>query len=250
MEIRMIENKPRVNGEPVFWSHLEELRQRLIFCLVVVAFLSVGCYFFSDSLLLFLLLPLQKISQKAYFFSPYDAFVIKLQLTFWSALFLSVPLIFAEIWLFTAPGLYRKEKTIFLSVLFSSVLLFLIGVCISIFLVIPVTVQFFLSFASPPLTPLISVEKYLSFVVWMALSFGLAFVAPVFLVGLVKLGILNVKQLSRMRRYVVVGIFVFAAVITPSPDPFSQCILAIPLWLLFEASLVIASSMKRKKPCN
>lgn len=222
------------------WIHLEELRRRILFCLGILFLLSVVCYFQSDSLLSFLLKPLESASQKAYFFSPYDAFLVKLKITFWSAFLLVIPLFLTEAWLFVAPGLYAKEKKIFLISLISSLALFLSGVWISIKIVIPTTIHFFLGFSSADLAPLISIEKYLGLVIWMSASFGLAFVTPVVLVGLVKLRVLSVKNLKSARRYVVVGIFILAAIITPTPDPLSQCLLAIPLIVLFEASIWIA----------
>ncbi len=222
-----------------FWDHLEEFRKRLIVSITAVFLASFVCYFFSGRILSFLVKPLTALAQKAYFLSPYDAFLIKLQVSFWSGLLVAAPLLLTETWLFVAPGLYAKEKKAFLFLLFSSLVLFLFGLAIAFFAVIPVTLRFFLGFSTAELSPLISIEQYLSFVVWMGLAFGLAFEMPLFLIGLVKFGILQIKKLEEMRRYIVVGIFIFSAVVTPSPDPLSQCLLAVPLWILFEVSLVI-----------
>ena len=231
----------------VFWAHLEELRKRLIFCILTVSVLAVACYFFSSEILSFLTRPLSSISQKAYFLSPYDAFVVKLQISFWTAVFLASPLLLTEVWLFIAPGLYEKEKRFFSIFLLTSIVLFLIGLSLGVFFVVPATLNFFLAFSTPELQPLISIDKYLSMVAWMALAFGLASETPIFLVGLVRFKVLSLDQLKSMRKYVIVGIFVFAAVVTPSPDPFSQCLLAIPLWLLFELSLIATRFLERSK---
>ena len=232
--------KPEIEEKDrTFWNHLEELRKRLIISVVSVFVTSFVCYFFSGRIISFLTAPLAALAQKAYFLSPYDAFLIKLQVSFWGGVFLSAPLLLTETWLFIAPGLYAKERKAFLFLLFSSVALFLLGLSLAFFAVIPVTLRFFLGFSTPELSPLISIEKYLGFVIWMGLAFGLAFETPLFLVGLVKFGILEIEQLQKMRRYIIVGIFIFSAVVTPSPDPLSQCLLAVPLWILFEASLVI-----------
>lgn len=230
------------------WSHLEELRKRLLISVLVVAVFSVIAYFFSDQILNFILKPLSNLSHKAYFISPYDAFVVKLQVAFWAALFLAAPLLLTQIWLFVAPGLYHREKKLFLLLALSSVVLFVAGLSAAFFIVIPATMEFFLSFGTSTLEPLISIEKYFSFIVWMGLSFSLAFQTPIFLVGLVKLGIVELETLKSVRRSVVVVVFIISAVITPSPDPFSQCLLALPLWLLYEASLLIASFPRRAKP--
>lgn len=228
------------------WDHVDELRNRLLLTITFLILVSAGCYFFSDAILQFITSPLQKLSQKVYFTSPYDAFVIKLQVSFWSALFITSPLLFTEFWFFIAPGLYQKEKKVFLAILLPVIALFIAGSVLAIFFVVPAALSFFLSFSNSVMQPLLSVEKYFSFVVWMALSFGIAFQMPVLLVGLVWLGILKSDQLKLLRRYLIVIIFIFAAVVTPSPDPFSQCALAVPLWILFEISLLVSRSVERK----
>ncbi len=229
------------------WDHVDELRNRLLLTIFVLIAASVGCYFFSDTILLVITSPLEKLSQKVYFTSPYDAFVIKLQVSFWSAIFITSPLLLTEFWFFIAPGLYKKERAVFLMILFPVIVLFLTGVALSLFWIVPAALSFFLSFSSPVLQPLLSVEKYFNFVVWMSLSFGIAFQMPVLLVGLVHLGVLKSGQLQSLRKYAIVVIFIFAAVVTPSPDPFSQCALAVPLWILFEISLLVSRLVDRKR---
>ncbi len=227
-----------------FLNHLEELRKRIIFSIIFLAVLSIFSYFFSNQILSFLIRPVSSVAQKIYYLSPYDAFVVKLQVAFWSGIFLASPLLLTEAWLFIAPGLYVRERKFFFLFIIISIVLFFLGLSIAIFAVIPTTIQFFLSFSTPELLPLISVDQYLSFYVWMALAFGLAFEAPIFLVGLVRFGIVQLDYLKSMRRYVIVGIFVFSAIVTPSPDPFSQCLLAFPLWILFEISLFFSGFLK------
>ena len=236
-----------VRKDNTFWDHLEELRERLIFSLIVVVLLSVACYLKSDQILNHLTKPLALLSQKTYFLSPYDAFVVKLQVSFWGAVLLSMPVFLTELWLFVAPGLYQREKAVFLNLIFASVFLFLLGLALAFFAVIPATVRFFLGFSTAELVPMISIGQYLNFAIGMALAFGLAFETPVLLIGFVKFGLLKADQLSAARAYTVVVIFVFAAIVTPSPDPFSQCALAIPLWILFEISLLIARAINWKK---
>ncbi len=239
---------PANTSEPqgAFTDHLEELRKRLLWSVGVFVLAALSCYTFSDLVLEFLIRPLHEVSQKVYFLSPFDAFLVRLQATFWSALFFVSPFFFTELWLFVAPGLYDREKRIFLTVLLSSVTLFLMGGAIAIFFVIPATVRFFLGFSTPSLEPLLSVERYLSFTAWMATGFGFMFQVPVALIGLVQLGVLRTEQIARFRRCLIAGIFIFSALITPSPDPFSQCLLALPLWLLFETSLLIAALLEKR----
>ena len=233
-------------ADETLWLHLAELRKRAIFSLLVLTVLSIVSYFFSNQILEFLIRPISSISQKVYYGSPYGAFLVKLQISFWTGLFLTSPLLLAETLLFIKPGLYQREKKFFSLFLLVSISLFLFGVALAAFAVIPATINFFLGFSTPNLLPLISINQYLGFYVWSVMAFGLAFETPIFLVGLVWFGVIELQTLKSLRRQVIVGIFIFAAVITPSPDPFSQCLLAIPMWLLFEASLIISGFARRR----
>ena len=231
----------------VFVSHFDELRKRLFFSISILMVTVIFSYFFSDAIISFLTRPLSQLSQKTYFLSPYDAFLVKLQVAFWAGVFLASPVLFREIWLFVAPGLYRRERKMLVFLLFSSLILLVAGLATAFFAVVPTTMRFFLKFSTNELVPLISISEYLNFVVWTGIAFGVAFEIPLFLIGLVKLGVLEVKQLARARPYLIVLIFVFAAIATPSPDPLSQCLLAIPLWILFEASLIISRATPTKR---
>src|SRR3989338_6530866 len=147
MAVEYKQPKVEEKGE-AFWNHLEEFRKRLIFSILAVFLASFVCYFFSDRILSFLIKPLTTLAQKAYFLSPYDAFLIKLQVSFWSGVLVTAPLLLTETWLFVAPGLYAKEKKAFLFLLFASFGLFLLGLAIAFFAVIPVTLRFFLGFST------------------------------------------------------------------------------------------------------
>lgn len=229
-----------------FWEHLEELRKRLLFCIAFVFVGSIVIYFSSsETIFSFVARPLTSLSQKIYFLSPYEAFMVKLQVAFWGGFFLSVPLLVAEAWLFIAPGLYSNERKTFLALLAASLLLFAGGASLAFFAVVPATMRFFLGFATAELVPLISVGKYLSFTFWLTLAFGLALEMPLLLVGLVKFRLLEVSGLQSFRPYLIVGIFLFSAVVTPTPDPVTQCLLAIPLWGLFEAAILIAGAFAK-----
>lgn len=230
----------------IFWDHLEELRRRILFLLLSIGVLSAAVYFLaSDSLLSFLMRPLVSLGQKVYFQSLYGAFLVKLQVSFWSGLFLAMPLIVAHAWFFIAPGLYQNEKKLFLLLLLSSVLMFAFGAGLAFFIVMPAALSFFLGFSTSELQPLLSAGKYLGFVCWMTLVFGLGFEMPIALIGLLRIGVFRIEQLHLARPYVVVGVFLFAAIVTPSADPLSQCLLAVPLWLLFEASLLLGAILTR-----
>ena len=228
-----------------FLSHLEELRRRLITILIVFSAAAALCYFFSHPLLDLLTAPLRRYGDvRLYFQKPYEAFLTHLKVAALGGFVLSSPVIFAQAWLFVAPGLYEKEKKVFLPVLFISIFLFLTGVLFAYFVIIPWGLAFLLSFQTESLRPLLGIEPYFSFLNGMILAFGVFFDFPVVLVGLVRLGVVRTQTLARARRSMIVFIFIAAAVLTPSPDPLSQILLAVPMVGLFEISLWVASHIQ------
>jgi len=230
-------------------EHLEELRQRIIQMLLVVTVAAVAVYFFVDPLLEIILQPLQASGERVYFLSIPGAFLVKLKLAVLCGVIIGFPVLFWHSWAFTAPGLYDHEKKIVKKLLIPSAVLFLCGVSFAFFGIVPFAVKFFLQFQNAALRPLISVEEYISFVGGLVLAFGLAFQLPVLMVGLVYLGVLSTEVLRRGRPFVVVGIMVASAVLTP-PDVVSQILLAIPMWGLFEGSLFVARLTELKKARN
>lgn len=232
-----------------FLPHLEELRKRIITCLLALSAASVVCYFFSKPILDFLIWPLRQYSSEPLVFQkPYEAFLIHIKVALFSGLILSSPIIFGQLWHFLAPGLYEKEKKLFLPVVIISAALFVIGVLFGHFLVMPWGLRFMLDFQTASLKPLISAGSYFSFLIGMLLAFGVLFDFPVIIVGLVELGVVKTAALRESRRAIVVIIFIVAAVLTPSPDPISQCLLAFPLWGLFEISLAVAAQREQSRP--
>ncbi len=229
--------------------HLEELRKRIFICLGVFLAASLTAYFFSKQLLEIFTWPLRLYhSESLVFQKPYEAFLIHLKVAAFTGFVASLPVTLTQLWLFITPGLYKKEKQVFLSVAAISICLFWIGVLFSYFLVIPWGLRFMLEFQTPSLVPMLSAGPYFSFVIGMMLAFGVLFDFPVILVGLVELNVLHTSWLAQSRRAVIVMIFIAAAILTPSPDPLSQLLLAVPLWLLFEISLWIAAYREARKP--
>ncbi|HTL47981.1 MAG TPA: twin-arginine translocase subunit TatC [Verrucomicrobiae bacterium] len=234
---------------PDFLSHLEELRKRILVSLFVFVACTVAAYFFSRQIVNFLIEPLHKQQNAQLVFqTPYEAFLTYVKVSAVTGLLLSLPVIFFEFWKFVSPGLYDREKKVILPLSFVCVLLFLAGVCFAYFLVIPFGLGFLLSFQTESLRPLIAIAPYFSFLLGMILAFGALFDFPVVLLGLIKLGVMKTETLASMRKLIVVGIFVVAAILTPSPDPVSQLLLAIPLVLLFEITLLIAGRIEKKAP--
>lgn len=229
-------------------QHFEELRKRLIVCLVTFFVLSVVAYFFSHPLLDLLTWPLRLYSSEPLVFQkPYEAFLIHIKVAAFAGLVLASPLLLTQLWLFIAPGLYDKEKKVFLPVLFISIALFLVGIVFAFLWVIPWGLHLMLSFQTDSMKPMLSIGPYFSFLTGMLLAFGVLFDFPVILVGLVELGVVRTATLVQSRRSIIVVIFIAAAVLTPSPDPLSQLLLAFPLWALFEISIFIARRREKAK---
>lgn len=230
-----------MSNTPEFIYHLEELRKRIIFCLAVLLIASIGSYFFASDLLNILTAPLRRYSENALFFTkPHEAFLTHLKVAGITGLLISIPVIFYNLWKFVTPGLYASEKKVIFPVTLISIVLFMIGAYFAYAVVIPVGLHFLLSFQTEGLQPLLAISPYFNFLLSMILAFGILFDFPVFIVGLVRLGVVKTATLAKMRRILIVGIFVLSAILTPSPDPVSQLLLALPLWFLFEISLIIA----------
>ncbi len=230
-----------------FFEDLEELRRRLMVSLLSVALFGVTSFFFSDLLIAVMTVPIKTSVRVLYFHSPYEAFMVKLNISLVSGIVLSVPVIFAQLWRFISPGLYTREQKTILPLIFISTILFVTGVLFAYCFVIPFALKFFLDFQTPTLVPLISIGSYISLFLSLILIFGLIFNLPVVLLGLISLGVVQTSFLSHQRRIVIVLIFVAAAVLTPTVDIFTQCLLAISLWLLFEISIWIGKVLEKRR---
>ena len=225
-----------------FVSHFEELRKRILISLSLVILISIGCFFFAGKLLDFIIWPLTRAgaANQLFFHAPQEAFIIHVKAALFFGILISSPVIFFHGWRFAAPGLYENEKKVFGWAFPLSALLFLCGAAFSFFLILPWSLEFLLNFRSARLAPLLEAGPYFSFLVTMIFGFGLVFDFPVLMVGLVKLGLIKAQTLCSLRRPMIVLIFILAAVLTPSPDPVSQLLLAIPLLLLFEIAVWVA----------
>ena len=231
-----------------FTSHLEELRKRLIACVISVVIGFIISYFFSEQLFDILVKPLQKElppDSLLIFTGLPEAFFVYLKISLFAGIFLSCPVILWEIWGFVAPGLYDHEKKyIYPFVIFSSIL-FIIGLLFCYFIVFPFAFKFFMGYSSDIIRALPSIKEYLSFALKLLLAFGIIFELPVFVLFLAKMGIVNEKMLRNQRKFAILGIFVVAAVLTP-PDVVSQVLMAVPLILLYEISIYVAKIFGKK----
>ena len=227
-------------------DHLIELRTRLVRCVVVMAAAFAVCLYFAEDIFALLVRPLAGAfaegQGRLIYTKLYEAFFVEIKVALFAAFLISFPLIANQLWAFVAPGLYAREKRAFLPFLFATPVLFAAGASLAYFVVMPTAFPWFLGFQGDTggldLEALPAMGDYLDLVMHFIIAFGASFLLPVLLLLLNRAGLVTREQLSGARRYVVVGVFIVAAVITP-PDVISQLVLAIPLLLLFEGSLLL-----------
>ena len=233
-----------------FTSHLEELRTRLIRVLAAVGIGFLACYGIKDWLFAVITKPLADVlppkSFMIYTGMP-EAFFIYMQIAFFASLVLTSPYCLYQIWKFISPGLLPGEKKYVLPFVLVSSTLFISGVLFGYFIALPPAFEFFVSFSSDFLKPMLSLKEYLSLALKFLLGFGISFQLPVFLFFMTKIGIVNSRMLSKQRRYAILIIFIVAAILTPSPDALTQTLMALPLMLLYEIGIVV-SKFAEKKP--
>ena len=227
-------------------DHLIELRTRLLRSVFALAIAFSVCLYFADEILAFLVRPLKLAfpngEGQLIYTKLYEVFFVELKVALFAGFFLAFPIIANQLWAFIAPGLYAREKKAFLPFLVATPVLFFAGAALAYLVVMPTAFKFFLGFQGDAgglaVEALPSAGEYLSLVMQFILAFGISFLMPVLLLLLNRAGIVTRQQLAAVRRYVIVGIVALAAVVTP-PDPGSQIILAIPLLILFEGSLLL-----------
>ncbi|WP_022851361.1 twin-arginine translocase subunit TatC [Limisalsivibrio acetivorans] len=238
-----------IEAQSPLMDHLEELRKRIIYVLILLIAIFCVCYWQREFFFNFVTAPLIEVLPQASTMSMLkltEGFFTQLKLSLMAALFFSMPFIFYQGWKFIAPGLYVHEKKFVVGFVFSSSLLFFLGAAFAYYLVFPFGFRFFLTYAQGDVTANLSIQWYLSFVVRLILGFGIVFELPVFTFFFAKMGLLTADMMRRNRRYSLFGIFVVAAIITP-PDVFTQMMMAGPLIILYEISILIASIFGRKR---
>ena len=241
--------EPEQLAEGTLISHLLELRDRLLraFLAVIVVFVPIA--FFSNEVFTLVAQPLiDKLPAGSSLIatSVISPFMTPFKLAFFVALFAAMPYVLYQVWAFVAPGLYRHEKRFALPLLLSSIILFYAGVAFAYFAVFPVMFDFFASTTPVGVRMMTDITSYMDFVLTMFLCFGLAFEVPVVVVLLVLTRLVSVEKLAEVRGYVLIGIFVIAAILTP-PDAISQTIMAVPMYLLYEGGLLMARLMQRMR---
>jgi sec-independent protein translocase protein TatC len=226
-------------------AHLTELRDRLLRCILAVLLVFCGLFYFANDIYAYVSKPLREVL-------PPDAsmiatevaspFLAPFKLTMVAAVFIAIPYVLYQLWSFVAPGMYKNEKRLAFPLLASSVLLFYAGAAFAYYVVFPLIFGFFTSVGPTDVAIMTDINRYLDFVLKLFFAFGLAFEIPIAAIILIRTGITTADELAAKRAYIVVGCFVLGMLLTP-PDVISQAMLAIPMWLLFEAGVFFGRLM-------
>lgn len=250
--------RPR-DGSMTLIEHLEELRHRLVLAFGAIGLGAVAGWFLYD--------PVIRLLQEPYcdtilrlppenrpdfggdgcafvFNGAVDGALLKFKVVIFLGLAIALPIVLFQLWKFIVPGLTKRERRMAIPFILSATLLFLFGVFLA-YVTLPNALQFLLGFAGEGFVPLLTGDKYLSFFIFVALAFGLAFEFPILLIFLTSVGVLTSRQLRDFRRYAVLSIAIFAAVITPSQDPYTMLGMMLPMIVFYEVAIIVARLMKR-----
>jgi sec-independent protein translocase protein TatC len=240
--------KKNPDGRMTVVEHLAELRRRIIVSIVAVSLGATVCYIFAPSIIRFFLQFYKDAThgtRNSFIFTgPLDAFVTRIKIATYGGIVLAAPVWLWELWRFITPGLEKKEKRYAVPFVVSSILLFALGGLVA-FVTLPPALTFLLNAGGSQLKPLLTADRYLSLVALMVVAFGIAFEFPVLIMFLLLARIISTRQLRKWRRWAIVLIVTFAAVITPSQDPYSLFFMAVPMYIFYEACIVIGRVLKR-----
>jgi len=232
-----------------FLAHLTELRNRLLVAVIAFGLAVVLTYSFKEQIFAVLMRPFSAVMPKGssfIFTSVTEAFMAYVKLSLVSAAFVSSPVTLYELWMFVAPGLYDKEKRYVFPFLIFGSALFVVGLLFCYFFVMPVLFRFFVNFGTDFIVPMPSLKEYIGLAIRLLIMFGIMFELPLLVYYLAKIGIIRYQTLARKRRYALLAIFVVSAVITP-PDVASQLLMVVPLYGLYEVSIIIARVFGKKE---
>jgi len=236
------------NGKLPFTDHLEELRYRLIRCVIAIAVGFCIAYIFKEKLFAILTRPLIRVMEHGdtlIFTGLPEAFFTYLKVSLLTGILLAIPVIMYQFWMFVAPGLYKKERKLLIPIAIISSFFFIGGALFGYFIVFPYGFKFLLGFATETLRPLPSMKEYLGFSAKLLLAFGFVFELPLVITFLAKLGLVTVPFLKRNRKYALLLFFIGSALLTP-PDVVTQIMMSVPLMILYEISIVGARIFGRK----
>ncbi len=230
-------------------QHLIELRTRLLHTVIFVFVVFCGLFYFANDIYYIISAPLQNLLPDNTSMIATDVvspFLTPLKLTFFAAVLLSIPYILYQIWAFIAPGLYKHEKNLAAPLLISSVLLFYTGMAFAYFVVFPLLFGFVTGIGLEGVATMTDIAKYLDFVLQLFFAFGFAFEIPIAVILMIHAGVLTPDSLTAKRPYIIVGCFVTGMLLTP-PDIFSQILLAVPMWMLFEVGVFVGRAIYKNK---
>ncbi|MGH9026714.1 MAG: twin-arginine translocase subunit TatC [Acidimicrobiia bacterium] len=229
-------------------AHLVELRRRLFVCLAAVAVGAVVAYILAPAIISFLVDFYRDATDgqrdALVFTGPLDAFTTRLKIATYGGFVLALPVILWQTWRFVTPGLHPRERRYAVPFLLASLALFALGAALALF-TLPKALEFLLGVGGAELQPLLTADRYVSLVALMVVAFGVSFQFPVLLMFLLLAGVVSTAQLRRARRYVAVGVVAFAAIITPSQDPFSLLAMAVPMYAFYEACILGGRLLRR-----
>ena len=242
-------NNKTAEPEVPFMSHLVELRDRLLRAVLVILVIFLVLFSFSNELYSLLAEPLLihlPAGSSMIATEVASPFLTPFKLSMMSAIFIGMPFILYQLWAFIAPGLYKHEKSLAFPLLFSSIILFYLGMVFAYFVVFPLMFQFFTGIALEGVTMMTDITKYLDFVLKMFFAFGIAFEVPIATILVISTGMTTADKLAEKRAYIIVVAFIAGMLLTP-PDVVSQMLLAVPMWVLFELGLIFSRILTRKK---
>ena len=229
-------------------EHLAELRRRLVICLIAVVITATIMFFLSPQVISFLVTFYKNATGRPkgtlIFTGPLDAFATRLKIATYGGIVLALPVLLYQLWRFITPGLNPKERRYAIPFVLTSIVLFVMGGIVALFTLEP-ALHFLLKIGGSDLKPLLTADRYISLVALMIVAFGISFEFPVVMMFLLLAHIITTKQLRQWRRYAIVLIVIFAAVITPSQDPYSLFAMAIPMYVFYECVIIIGRLLKR-----
>jgi sec-independent protein translocase protein TatC len=221
-------------------EHLDELRRRIVHSALYLALGFIVCWFFHNRIVGFLQAPLNRIGKSLVFTHPMDALNLYLQASLLSGVILASPFILFQVWLFIAPGLYQREKRFVIPFMTATIGLFLSGAAFGYYYVLPGAIKILVVDMGHNFTPMITIEDYTSFFLSIILGLGISFEMPVLIFFLAMFGIVSPRFLWKNFQYAILAVFIVAAVICPSPDPWTMCIYAIPMLSLYTIGIGVA----------
>ncbi|HTG01516.1 MAG TPA: twin-arginine translocase subunit TatC [Nitrospirota bacterium] len=254
-------------GRMSFWSHLEELRKRIVRSLIIVAVGFGVCFNFSEDILRWLMWPMNTkiewhlrapfitiapnaVQQKLHYMTLVEPFWSHLKIALIAGIVLVFPLVMYQVWKFIAPGLRINEKKYVGAFIFFSSLFFGIGVLFCYFFLLPFAIPFLQTYKTESLIAIVTIGEYIDFVLKFLLASGVVFELPLIIVILSRMGIVSADVLAKYRKFAVLGAFIIGAILTPTPDIFNQTILSIPIYLLYEIGILAARLFGKKKKAD